>query len=88
MPGDRKSVQDAAPARDPNLTFSFGEAFEKLVAENNESPRLPDEFTVDEFAIRTNLDPNTAYDRLNKLVKEGKVERRKYRKYLLYRVKE
>jgi hypothetical protein len=81
-----KSVPDAAPARDPNLSFGYNEAFEKLVEEERQDVPHLDEFTIKEFSERTGLGDRTAGNRLDKLLRSGKVTRRKYRTSWLYRV--
>lgn len=88
MPGDRKSVQDAAPARDPNLTFSFGEAFEKLIAEFGKDDRKEDEFTSLELKTRLGKSKSVALVILKRLVAEGRVEKRISGRHTYYRVKE
>jgi predicted transcriptional regulator len=88
MPGDRKSVPDAAAARDPNLTFSFGEAFEKLVEELGTEQRAPDEFTSRELMERLGRKRSAIQAILKRLVSEGRVEARKAGLQTYYRVKE
>jgi GTP-sensing pleiotropic transcriptional regulator CodY len=88
MPGDRKSVPDAAPARDPNLTFSFGEAFEKLIEEISTDPRKPGEFTSLEFGARLGKKKSQIQAILKRLVSEERVEVRKAGLKTYYRVKE
>lgn len=88
MPGDRKSVQDAAAARDPNLTFSFGEAFEKLIQEIAQEPRREDEFTSKDLMERLGKQKSSIQTLLRRLISEGRVEARKVGLETYYRVKE
>ena len=86
MPGDRKDVQDAAPARDPNLSFSYGEAFEKLIADLSVVQRHDDEFTAEEFCTRIGKSKTQGGYVLLGLIREGRVERRRSGRVFFYRV--